>query len=333
MKGLAVLVLRFTEPGEREFRVPLNLKVGKIEIPIGLGLITLILFSLSIINLFTKQVATLSGIAFTIVFFAVFSITERLTRAKKDEHHELDQFHLVPGEELTPKAVGVRKDNVLVFVRDYHALYHLAAVLRRLNTARQDVVVLHIRIVQRAASGESELNAEQLFSSTEQMLFTRALALAEKEGKTIHLSVAPAAEIWEGMLRSAQSLQSSTIVLGSSEVIEVNEEARNAGLAWERLPEPRPNLSLEIHTPDGLEEIFYLGPHAPHLTKKEIDLLHTLWLRFSTGLAPEEVHHHDIVHFALNELNDEVSRGEEPELLARLKDHVAEIKSRRTTQH
>ncbi len=29
MKGLAVLVLRFTEPGEREYRVPLNFKVGK----------------------------------------------------------------------------------------------------------------------------------------------------------------------------------------------------------------------------------------------------------------------------------------------------------------
>jgi amino acid transporter len=333
MKGLAVLVLRFTEPGEREFRVPLNLKVGKIELPIGLGLITLTMFALSIINLFTKQIATISGLAFTIAFFAVFTVSERITRSKQSEHHELDQFHLVPGEELTPKAVGVRKDNILVLVRDFHTLHHLAAVLRRVNTARQDIVVLHIRILQRAASGESGLIPEQLFSSTEQLLFTKALALAEKEGKSIHLSVAPATEIWEGMLLSAQSLQSSSIVLGSSNIMGVNEEALAAGLAWEKLPDPKPNLSLEIHTPDGLEEIFYLGPHAPHLTKKEIDLLHTLWLRFSTQLAPEEVHHHDIIHFALNELNDEIAQGEEPELLGRLKDHIAEIKSRRITHH
>ena len=29
MKGLAVLVLRYKQPGDREFRVPLNLKIGK----------------------------------------------------------------------------------------------------------------------------------------------------------------------------------------------------------------------------------------------------------------------------------------------------------------
>ena len=65
MKGLAVLVLRYKQPGKREFRVPLNFKIGKMEIPLGLGLITLALFALCVINLFTKQVATISGVAFT----------------------------------------------------------------------------------------------------------------------------------------------------------------------------------------------------------------------------------------------------------------------------
>ena len=40
MKGLAVLMLRYKQPGKREFRVPLNLKIGNLEIPLGLGLIT-----------------------------------------------------------------------------------------------------------------------------------------------------------------------------------------------------------------------------------------------------------------------------------------------------
>jgi hypothetical protein len=109
----------------------------------------------------------------------------------------------------------------------------------------------------------------------------------------------------------------------------VPEEARRAGLAWERLPDPKPQLALEIFTPDGREEIFYLGPHAPHLTPKEIDLLHSLWLRFSTELAPEEMHHHDIVHFALNELRDELAQGKEQEIRERLKEHLAQIKARR----
>src|SRR5206468_5073433 len=55
-KGLAVLVLRFTEPGPRDYRVPLNLRLGPYEIPLGLIFITLTLFATAVINLFTKQI-------------------------------------------------------------------------------------------------------------------------------------------------------------------------------------------------------------------------------------------------------------------------------------
>jgi hypothetical protein len=333
MKGLAVLVLRFKEPGLREYRVPLNLHFEGKEIPLGLGLITLVLLGVALVNLFTKQIATVSGVAFTLVLFAVFTISEKITYSHHGAHQELDQFHLVPGAELTPKAVGVRPNNILVLVRDYHALHHLASVLQRINTARKDVVVLHIRILLRAASGESGLAPEQLFSTTEQYLFTKALSLAEHEGKSVHLAVAAANEIWEGILRSSYSLQSSSIVLAPSVKMPLTEEARRAGLAWEKLPDPKPRLTLEILTPEGQAEVFYLGPHSPHLTPKEIDLLHSLWLRFSTELAPEEVHHHDIVHFALNEVNDELKQQKDGEVAQRLKDHLAEIKSRRITNH
>ena len=40
MNSAAVLVLRYKQPGPREFRVPLNLKLGDVEIPLGLVLIT-----------------------------------------------------------------------------------------------------------------------------------------------------------------------------------------------------------------------------------------------------------------------------------------------------
>jgi len=329
MKGLAVLVLRYKEPGEREFRVPLNLKFGNLEIPLGLGLITITLFALCVINLFTKQVATISGVAFTIIFFTVFTASERMTRKRATEHAELDQFNLEPGEDLTPEALGVRPGNILVMVRNYNTLYNLEAVLGRVDTHKQDVVVLHLRLLARAASGEYELAPEQLFSLNEQELFTRALALAEKKGKTIHLAVAAATEKWDGILRAAQSLRSSTVVLGPSPTRSVTEEARIAGLAWERLPQPKPQLTLEIYFPSGQEHVFYLGPHAPHLTPKEVDLLHSIWLELSSDVAPEEIHHHDVVHFALNELQQELSNTEREEVLRRLRRHLQEIKDRR----
>ncbi len=329
MKGLAVLVLRFTEPGPREFRVPFNFRIGKLEIPLGLGLITLVLFALCTINLFTKQVATISGVIFTIFLFGVFTISEKVCERRGETHPELDQFNLEPGQDLTPEALGARPENILVMVRDYNTLYHLGSVLDRIDTARQDAVVLHLRMLARAGSGEHDLEPDQLFSVREQTLFTRALSVAEKRGKTIHLAVAPATDKWDGILRAAQSLQSSTIVLGVSPSRSVAEEARIAGLAWERLPDPRPHLTLEIFSPNGQESVSYLGPHAPHLTEKEIELLHSLWLELSGDVAPEELHHHDVVHFALNELQLEVARGHREELLARLRQHLQEIKSRR----
>lgn len=326
MKGLAVVVLRFTRPGEREFRVPLNLKFGSTEIPLGLGLITLTLFALCTINLFTKQVATLSGVVFTFMFFAVFSVSERATRKRGAAHAELDQFNLEPGEDLTPQALGVRPGNALVMVRDYNSLYHLPRVLEATSTEQEDVVVLHLRLLVRASSGEHDLEPGQLFGFKEQELFTRALALAEAKGKTVHLAVAPAAEKWHGILRAAQSLESSKILLGTSSWRPVAEEARIAGLAWEGLREPRPQLALEIHSPSGRVQICYLGPHAPLLTPQEINLLHSIWLELSSEVAPEELHHHDVVHFAMEELRRGLDHPRRGEILVRLHNHLRRIR-------
>jgi len=313
---------------EREFRVPLNLKIGGLELPLGLGLITLVLMAIAVVNLFTKPEATVSGIVFSLALFGVFAVSEHLTHKRGAFHKELDQFHLSPGEDLSPQAAGVRPGNILVSVRDYNTLYNLASVLARVDPHRQDVVVLHVRLLVRAGSGEHGLAPEQLFGATEQQLFSRALNLAEKSGKTIHLAVVAANDVWDGILRAAQSLQSSTIALGLSPKMPAAEEARQAGAAWERLSPPRPHLMLEIYTPGGQENIFYLGPHAPRLTPKEIDELHSLWLRFSEQVG-SDLHHHDIVHFALNELKKELADGKESEVLARLRQHLRDIQARR----
>src|SRR5437588_11159409 len=108
MKGLAVLVLRYKQPGKREFRVPLNLKVGNLEVPLGLGLITVTLFALCLINLFTKQVATLSGVAFTIIFFGIFTASERMTKKRATAYAELYHINLDTGEDRRDDVTCVR---------------------------------------------------------------------------------------------------------------------------------------------------------------------------------------------------------------------------------
>ncbi len=45
-KTLAMVVLRFKDRTPREFKVPFNLRIGKVEMPIGLGIIFLIVLRL-----------------------------------------------------------------------------------------------------------------------------------------------------------------------------------------------------------------------------------------------------------------------------------------------
>jgi hypothetical protein len=122
-------------------------------------------------------------------------------------------------------------------------------------------------------------------------------------------------------------------MLGASPNTPVAEEARLAGLAWERLPEPRPQLTLEFHLSTGQEQIYYLGPHAPRLTPNEIDLLHSIWLEVSEELAPAEVHHHDVVHFALEALRDDLHAAKRRNVIEGLGRHLRSIRSSRLQAH
>jgi amino acid transporter len=324
IKGMAVLVLRYKHPGDREYRVPLNLRFFGVEIPVGLSLITLTLLGIAVVNLFTKKDATIAGVTFSVILFVVFTISEKVTHRGRGtaKHVEMDQFHLAMEGELTPAAVGARPGNILVPVSNIHSLYHLGNVLDRVKPGRRDVVVLHVRLLRRSASGEYELEAEQLFGGIEQQLFSQALALAEKRGKSIRLAVVAANHLAEGILRAATSLQSSTIVFGHSSRESTEEQARLVGEAWEKLADPKPQFNLEIHMPNGDKVYKVLGPHAPNLTANEVNLLHRLWLRFSDSIAPMEMHHHDVVHFALEEVQKELDEGHEDLVVNRLREHL-----------
>src|SRR5450755_2536682 len=329
MNGLAVLVLRYTRPGRREFQVPLNFHIRGVQIPVGLGLITLTLFLIAFTNLFTKPVATMAGGAFSVLLYVVFTISERRGKHGGVAHVEMDQFNLELEGELSPESVGARPGNILVPVSNHFNLYHLGNVLDRIKPGRRDVVVLHVRLLRRSTSGQNELEADQLFGSAEQHLFSQALSMAEKRGKSIRLAVVAANDLWDGILRAATSLQSSTIVVGNSAKETTEEQARQIGEAWEKLGDQKPQFNLEIHMPNGDKIYKVLGPHAPNLTANEVHLLHRLWLRFSEVLAGEELHHHDVVHFALEEVQKEIDEGQEDAVVGRLRAHLEANQNKR----
>jgi len=146
--------------------------------------------------------------------------------------------------------------------------------------------------------------------------------MAEKRGKSIRLAVVASNDLWDGILRAAGSLQSSTIVIGRSAKETNEEQAKHIGDAWEKLGDPKPQFNLEIHLPTGDKIYKVLGPHAPNLTTNEVNLLHRLWLRFNDCLSAQELHHHDVVHFALEEVQKELEEGREHEVVDRLRAHL-----------
>ncbi|HTM36238.1 MAG TPA: APC family permease [Terriglobales bacterium] len=326
MMALAILVLRYTEPAKREWKVPGNIPLGNgRELPLGIILIATVLFLTALVNFFTKYEATVGGICFSLVFFGIFTYSERrAARLRAGKPEGLDQFRVYGNEEPATQTLGVRPGNILVAVRDPKNLYYLRDVLRRTETTKQDVVVMTARLYHRehSFSGNTVFEASQVFEHYEQELFTAAVAAAEKEGKPISLLVVPAADVFDAIVATSQRLESSRIVCGLSNKLTPDEQAKLTGDAWERLPEPRPRLILEIRLPNGTGREYSLGPHTPRLRTQDLDLLHRIWLEVTSDPNFAGAHHYHVVAVALEELDRELHGSNREQVLNRLRQEL-----------
>jgi len=323
MKSLSVLVLRYKQPEKREWRVPLNIKIGKLELPIGLMLITAMLFVLAIVNLLTKKTATISGLAFTLTLFVVFEVSEKIHKRhrKAGAPGELEVFNLEEAPESETVLPQVRPGGVLVAVRNPNRLDAVQRALDKTNTREMDIVVMTVKRLTSAGSGEHDLDTDQVFSEDIQVLFSKVVTLAEKAGKHVELLVVPGPDPNEVILETAANLNSSSIMIGVSGKMPLDALAKTFGDAWENLPAPRPKLSLEIVSPGMDERNFVnLGPHPPRLWPEDEDLLHKLWLEMAHSEPNRVIHHRDIVRLALRRLERDWHAGKKGELLDEAED-------------
>ena len=319
LKALGVLVLRF-QRHDQEYKTPLNVWLGGRELPAGLVLITLTLFAVAIANLLTKQFATIYGVSFTLLLFVLFSVSERINLARRQTRAKgLEEFNLELQPTVSTETVRARPGCVLVAVRDYRHMHHLQKVLEKTNVRRHDIVVMTVRTIPPRA-GEYELSEDQLFTDYEKELFTRVVALAEKEGKPVELLTVPALDPFDAMVQTAARLKASRLVTGVSARMSSEELARRIGLAWERLPEPRHAFSLEVISPDRPSIYVNLGPHPPRLWPEDVERLHELWLRLSDlEEFGARLHHRDVVGVALRRLERDLSGDKRQEVIEDLR--------------
>ena len=320
--AVSVLILRYKRPdAPRPWRVPLNLQLGGREVPLGLLAIALVLFTVAVVNLFTKQVATIAGVGFTAAFFTMFVVSERVaTRRRAAGQGQLDQFQLETGREIGSEALGCRPDGVMVPVRDYNTLSHLDWVLGQPETEERDVVVLTVRLL-RQGRGAPGLDDDQMFSDYEQTLFTRVVAIAERHGRKVMLLVAPGTNIFDALAQAAVQLRAGLIVVGESEVMTPARQAHLLGEAWDRTPHDLTlTTRLVVLRKDGGVQRFSLGAHLPELSSGDIDHIHQLWVTAVKELGPD-IHHRDIIRAALDGLDEDLqgdaSKGRAVERLRR----------------
>ena len=328
--SLAMLVLRYKYHGERGWRVPPNFKIGNTEIPIGLISVFFVLLSTAIVNLFTKEVATISGLAFAGVFFIIFTVSEHINMRKHalTARQMKDHFQLEHQDDISRESVAIRPGAIMVTMHDVNNPVALKWVLSRTRTEDRDVVVISVRLM--GVGGPEYLSAEQQsFSEYEQTLFTKAVSVAEGFGKKVSLLVVPAGDVFAALAQSANSLEVDSVVSGLSSSMTAEDQAFHLGQAWEALPEPKRQFNFFVVGPNGDTKVFYIGPHAPALSPDDVQLVHRLWLNMRRDPSTQDLHHSDIITYALTRLAGQYAR-EKAEILRDLRNlHAAESPSLR----
>ena len=241
--ALSMLILRFKDKRPREWKVPINLKVGKTTLPIGLFLVFFVLFTIAITNLFTKPVATVSGFIFTAGFFAIFTISEIINKKKimreknlseqafEDSHAEqpIEHFNLDFEHDMLPEAIGSENtDRIIVAARDPNNLEHLKKILDETDTDKTDIVVF----IGRVFKDKINMEVAEKLEEEETLLFTRVVNLAEKIGKPVIPLIVPTNNAFYSIVNVANALKAREIVLGLSARYKPDVQLQQLAVLW-----------------------------------------------------------------------------------------------------
>ncbi len=245
---MSMLVLRFKRPEPREFEVPLNIRVKGYEIPVGIGLVFLVLAVSAIFNLLTKEVATITGVVFTAGFFAVFWVSEHFHRRRQAgasaEHREhLEQFNERRADNLNVESLSLTKPyRKLVAIRSPYNLGMLERCLAETDPETTEVVVMTASVLpQRSADLEPQITEQ------DRQLLTAVVNLAEHAGKPVKPVIVPTNEPFYALAQTARAIGAQELIMGASNKFRPEDQLDQVALYWLNLGGAKPEpISIRV---------------------------------------------------------------------------------------
>ena len=188
----------------------------------------------------TKTVATKWGVVFTVIFFIVFALSERLWRHRRSAGHQLEKFNVDYTSELDPVRLGLGKRPCkIVPVRDPKNLTHLDRALQEAEHEAIDLIVPTVKVERGlAADGDNPH-----FTPEEQTIFTAVVNLAEAHGKSVIPLVITSNDALFAIARTAQELGAHEVIIGRSAKFSPDFQAESFALRWGQV---EPDASREI---------------------------------------------------------------------------------------
>ncbi len=219
-KAMAMVVLRFKDRSPREYKVPLNVRVGNVEVPIGLSLIFVILL-------------------FTAVLLITFISSEHYheKRLKGQHHKHLEQFNQESTAEVTSENLGLTKSyRKLVSIRSTQNLFMLQKALAETDPETTGIVVMTAKVQPRDETVYDQPNLD----AYDQQLMTAVVELAEKAGKEVKPLIVPTNNPLHAVLKTAKELQAHELIMGASNKYTADEQLEQIAFYWISLHDGQP---------------------------------------------------------------------------------------------
>jgi nucleotide-binding universal stress UspA family protein len=230
-KAASMVVLRFKDRNPREYKVPFNIRIRGVEVPIGLTLIFLVLLVTAVLNFLTKEVATVAGMVFTAAFLITFMTSEYYHERRRGAaaHKHLEQFNQLTAETLSPATLGLAKPyRKLVAIRSTQNLFMLEQALAETDPDTTDVVVMTAHV-----KPQGDMSAiPDVLDAYDRELMTAVVGRAEKAGKQVKPVIIPTNNPLYAVIQTAHDLGAQEMIMGASNKYTADEQIEQIAFYW-----------------------------------------------------------------------------------------------------